>query len=59
MTDFERGEWSMFDLVSSVILGRQVYILNEDGSAFSRLSRQNMTVDEAYNEFLRMIGADE
>ena len=59
MSEYERGEWAMFDLISSVFLGKQVYFLNDDGSAFSRLSRQNMTVDEAYNEFLRMIGADE
>lgn len=59
MTDFELGKWSMFDLISSVILGRQVYILNEDGSVFSRYTCKDMTLADAYNEFLRALGADE
>ena len=54
--DFERGEWSMFKLITNVYFGKEYYFLESDGTVYSRLSHQTL-VDKlsAYNEFTEYI----
>ena len=55
MTEFERGEWHMFEEITSAIYGKQNYFLQNNGSVYSRESRKEMSVSEAYSEFLSWI----
>ena len=56
MTGYEKGEWDMFELITSVWYGKQYYFLEDDNLVYSRASRSYMTRVEAYNEFLKAIG---
>ena len=50
--DFERGEWSMFKLITNVYFGKEYYFLESDGTVYSRLSHQTLADKlSAYNEF--------
>lgn len=51
--------WNMFELISSTFYGKQYYFLEECGLAYSRASAKHMSVDEAYQEFLDMIGGED
>ena len=52
MTDYERGEWDMFDLITSVWYGKQYYFLEKDNLVYSRQSHEYLTREEAYDEFI-------
>ena len=58
MTDYERGEWDMFQLITSAWHGKQYYFMeNEaDGIVYSRESGNYMKREKAYEEFLGRIG---
>ena len=56
MTEFERGEFEMFELITSVYYGKQYYFLQDNGMVYSRESGKEMVMDEAVSEFLRMWG---
>ena len=58
MTDYERGEWAMFELVSSIWHGKQYYFRQDNDIVYSRESCRYLTVDEAYAEFFKAIGDD-
>ena len=58
MTEYERGEWDMFVLLSSVWWGKQYYFLQDNGIAYSRKSGKYMSRDDAYIEFANEIGDD-
>ncbi len=58
MNDYERGQWDMFELITSAWYGKQYYFLQEDGSVYSRESGEYMQPDKAYNEFLDKVGWD-
>lgn len=59
MTEYERGEWEMFELITSVYYGKSYYFLQDDPSiVYSRASGKHMKRDKAYMEFLRQIGDD-
>lgn len=65
MTDYERGQWDMFNLLSSAWYGKQCYFNQEsenapfpDGVVYSRLSAKYMTMDKAVIEFANKIGDD-
>lgn len=58
MTEYERGKFDMFLLITSAIYGKQYYFLNDDGTVFSRACCDNLSFDEAYDEFMRWIGKD-
>ena len=56
MSEYERGEWEMFCLITSVWHGKQYYFMQDDGTVYSRDSGKYMTAQDAYNEFLGKIG---
>ena len=56
MSEYERGEWEMFCLITSVWHGKQYYFMQDDGTVYSRDSGKYMTAQDAYNEFLDKIG---
>lgn len=50
------GEWEMFELITSVYYGKQYYFKQENGIVYSRASCKYMSVDDAVQEFLDVIG---
>ena len=54
MTEFERGKFEMFDLITSVYYGKQYYFLQDNGMVYSRESGKEMVMDDAVSEFLRI-----
>lgn len=56
MTDYEKGEWDMFELITSKWYGKQYYFLQENEIVYSRASCNYMSREEAYKEFLDMQG---
>lgn len=63
MTDYERGQWDMFNLLSSAWYGKQRYFLQSvdgipGGVVYNRHSGKYMTRDKAYTEFANQIGDD-
>ena len=57
MSDYERGEWDMFLVITSAWHGKQYYFRESDGRVWSRESGKYMSVDEAYKEFIDSITA--
>lgn len=53
---YDAGEWYMFARITGVYHGKQYYFLQEDGMVYSRHSCKYMSREEAYQEFLTMIG---
>lgn len=60
MTEYEKGEWDMFELLSGTYHGKQYYFLNDEESktAYSRASHKTMTTEEAIEEFLVTLAED-
>lgn len=56
---YEKGEWDMFELITSAYYGKKYYFLEPSGIVYSRASGKYIKRDEAYSEFLRMIGGEE
>ena len=56
-SQYEKGEWDMFLLITSAWNGKQYYFRQDDGSVYSRESGKYLTKEEAYDEFLGQIGA--
>jgi len=57
MTDYERGEWEMFELITSTWYGKSYYFLEDDPDlVYSRSSHKTMHREKAYAEFLKEIG---
>ena len=57
LSDYERGEWDMFQLITSVEYGKQCYSLEEDPDiVYSRRSHTTMKREDAYKEYLKYIG---
>lgn len=54
-SQYEKGEWDMFSLITSVWHGKEYYFLQDDGTVFSRESGKYLTKAEAYDEFLSQI----
>ena len=54
--EYQRGQWDMFLLVTSIYFGKQYYFKQNNGIVYSRESCNYMTVDEAYKEFFDIIG---
>ena len=52
---YEKGEWDMFNLITSVWNGKQAYFVQDDGTVYSRESGKYMSKDDAYDEFLNSI----
>lgn len=54
---YEKGEWDMFDLITSSYYGKNYYFLQDDGTVYSRASHKTFaSKDDAYAEFLKLIG---
>ena len=51
----KKGEWDMFDLISSAYYGKGMYFKQDNGIVYSRHSGNYMTVDEAIREFISLI----
>jgi len=57
---YEKGEWDMFSLITSVWYGKECYFRELSGVVYSRLTNTYLaSAEKAYNEFLRRIGDDE
>lgn len=54
-SQYEKGEWDMFLLITSAWNGKQYYFRQDDGSVYSRESGKYLTKEEAYDEFLSQI----
>lgn len=57
MTDYEKGQWDMFELLTGVYYGKQYYFMdNEDEKlVYSRESHLLMSMDDAIKEFLDLL----
>lgn len=51
----KKGEWDMFDLISSAWYGKAMYFKQDNDMVYSRHSGKYMTVDEAIREFISLI----
>lgn len=52
----KRGEWDMFELITTAWYGKQCYFKEDNEMAYSRKSHKTMTVHDAILEFIREIG---
>lgn len=54
MTEYERGEWDMFVLLSNAWYGKQAYFIQypKMDYVYSRISGKYMTFQEAMKEFV-------
>lgn len=50
---YKQGEWDMFNLITSVEYGKQYYFLENNGMVYSRKSHKYMTIEQAYEEYLK------
>ena len=50
-----RGEWDMFDLISSAYYGKGMYFKEDNEMVYSRYSHKHMTFDGAIAEFVSLI----
>lgn len=48
--------WELFELITSVHGGKQMYFKETEDFIYSRWTHRNMTFDEAIDEFISMIG---
>lgn len=53
---YQKGEWDMFELITSVYYGKQYYFPEQDGTVYSRASHKTMSREKAIQEFLDTIG---
>lgn len=58
MSEYDRGFWEMFLLLSTGYWGKQYYFLQDDGRVYSRQSGRYMAFDDAVVEFAIQIGDD-
>ena len=56
--DYEDGEWDMFELITTAYYGKQMYFLENNNIAYSRVSNKAMMVGDAVQEFIKTIGWD-
>lgn len=57
MNAYQRGEWEMFERITSVWYGKQCYFLQDDDNiVYSRNSHGYKTRENAYLEFIESIG---
>lgn len=56
--DYHKGQWDMFELISSAWYGKQCYFLESNTVVYSRASNSYLTINEAFAEFLSFIGDD-
>lgn len=52
MTEFERGQWDMFELITSTYYGKQYFFLEENGTVYSRGRGKYITFADAVNDFI-------
>ena len=52
----KRGEWDMFELITSAWYGKQYYFKEDNGMVYSRKSHKTMMVHDAILEFIREVG---
>lgn len=47
--------WELFELITSTYYGKMYYFREKNGTVYSRASHENMSWNEALNEFLDAI----
>lgn len=52
---YQKGMWDMFEIISSVWYGKQMYFLETSGLVYSRVTSKTMQQNEAIDEFLERI----
>ena len=56
---YKKGEWDMFQLITSIYYGKQCYFLESSGIVYSQNSHQTLkSKEEAYKEFFDEIGSE-
>ena len=56
MSDYDRGRWDVFNLITSVWYGKQCYFLQDKNDiVYSRNSGKYMTLENAILEFVEEI----
>ena len=58
MTEYQRGQWDMFERLTSHWYGKQYYFLESNGTVYSRVSNRYMSVNYAYLEFIEAMCDD-
>ena len=53
---YEKGEWDMFELITSTYYGKQYYFMQDDGLVYSRKSGKTIKKEDAIDEFMKTIG---
>ena len=56
MTEYERGQYDMFELITSAYYGKQYYFLQDNGMVYSRACGKEITFSEAVSENMGEIG---
>ena len=57
MTEYEKGEWDMFELITSMEYGKQRFFLGDNGMAYDRDSNEHMTIEQAYEKYFDEVNA--
>ena len=55
LNDYDRGEWEMFSRITAAYYWKDMYFVEKDGTAYSRVSHKSMTRQEAFNEFIKIM----
>ena len=55
---YKRGEWDMFEMLSSAWYGKQAYFQQGDGLVYSRISDKYMKPDVAVAEFSKSLAGE-
>ena len=59
MTDYEKGEWDMFNLITSVSYGKQRFFIDKRQKTpivFDRLDGAYLSIYKAYEKYIEEIG---
>lgn len=51
MTEYELGQWDMFESVTSFEYGKQRFYLQDNGIVFDRQDSEYMNVEQAYRKY--------
>ena len=59
MADYDRGRWDVLYELSCAYLGKQYYFIQGGGVIYSRYSCRYMTLDDAVDEFQKLLWGDD
>jgi hypothetical protein len=59
MSQYDYGKLHILSLVSNRYCGKQIYFLQDNNMVYSRYSDSYMSLEDAIEEFLEMVGEGE